>query len=81
MDRQEARSFENEPLTTSNGQSGRCENPFCRSNIEPLPDGSWRRTKRRWCSDKCKVDGYVIKRAREMLEQVGAVEFFKILKG
>jgi len=32
-------------LTTSNGQSDACQNPFCKSIIEPLPDG-WRRTKR-----------------------------------
>ena len=31
-------------LTTSSGHSDACQNPFCKSVIEPLPDG-WRRTK------------------------------------
>jgi hypothetical protein len=34
----------------------------------------------KFCSDRCKMDGYVLRRAREMLNQVGLVEFNVILK-
>jgi hypothetical protein len=51
-----AGSFDIKSLTTSSGQSDACQNPFCKSIIEALPDG-WRRTKRRYCSNPCKLDG------------------------
>ena len=69
-------SFNSEPLTTSEGHSGRCQNPFCNSIIEPLPDGEWRRTERRYCCDRCKTDGYVLRRAKAMIDEVGIIEFF-----
>ena len=61
-----ARSFDIQSLTTSSGQSDACQNPFCKSVIEPLPDG-WRRTKRRYCSNRCKLDGYALRRAKALL--------------
>ena len=45
--------------TVRSGQSDACQNPFCKFVIEPLPDG-WRRTKRRYCSNPCKLDGYAL---------------------
>ena len=65
-------------LTTSSGQSDACQNPFCKSVIEPLPDG-WRRTKRRYCSNRCKVDGYALRRAKALLNKVGIVRFHELL--
>ena len=56
------------------------QNPFCNSIIEPLPDGGWRRTKRRYCCDRCKTDGYVLRRAKAMIAEVGIVEFNAILE-
>jgi hypothetical protein len=67
-------------LTTSSGDSERCANPFCGRLIEPLANGDWRRTPRKFCSDRCKMDGYVLRRAGEMLNQVGIVEFKLVLK-
>ena len=60
------------------GHSGRCQNPFC--IIEPLPDGGWRRTERRYCCDRCKTDGYVLRRAKAMLEKFGIIEFHRLLE-
>ena len=76
----ELRSCDNQSLTTSSGQSDRCGNPFCNSSIEPLPDG-YRRTARRYCSDQCKMDGYVLRKAKEMIDRVGIVKFNAILEG
>jgi hypothetical protein len=80
MDAQKARSFATEPLTTRESHS-RCANPFCKAVIEPLEDGHWRRTRRRSCSDRCKMDCYVIRRAKEMLNKVEIVRFNAILEG
>ncbi len=68
------RSFDDKPLTTSSEHVERCSNPVCTSTIEPLADG-WRRTERRYCSDPCRMDGYVLRRARAMLDEVGIIEF------
>ncbi len=65
-------------LTTSSGQSDPCQNPFCKSVIEALPDG-WRRTKRRYCSNPCKLDGYALRRAKALLNRVGIVRFHTLL--
>ena len=65
-------------LTTSSGHSDACQNPFCKSVIEALPDG-WRRTKRRYCSNRCKLDGYALRRAKALLDRIGVVEFHALL--
>jgi hypothetical protein len=72
------RSFGIKSLTTSSGQSGSRQNPFCKSDIETLPDG-WRRTERRFCSDQCKLDVYTLRRARAVLNKVGIIEFHRLL--
>ena len=72
------RSFDIKSLTTSSGHSDKCQNPFCKSVIEPLPDG-WRRTKRRYCSNRCKLDGYALRRAKALLSKVGIMRFHELL--
>ncbi len=67
-------------LTTSSGHSERCANPFCKAMIEPLPDGQWRRTRRRTCSDRCKMDVYALRRARDIKNRVGIVRFHDLLE-
>ena len=67
-----------EPLTTSSGQSDSCGNPFCESAIDPLPDG-YRRTMRRYCSDRCRMDAYALRRAKVLLNRVGVIEFHRLL--
>ena len=66
-------------LTSSSGQSDTCQNPFCKSIIEALPD-RWRMTKRRYCSNRCKLDdGYALRRAEALLNCVGIVRFHDLL--
>ena len=36
--------------------------------------------KRRYCCDRCKTDGYVLRRAKAMIAEVGIVEFNAILE-
>ena len=65
-------------LTTSSGHSGKCQNPFCKSVIEPLPEG-YRRTARRYCSNRCRMDGYTLRRAKALLNKVGIIRFHELL--
>ena len=62
-------------LTTSSEQSYACGNPFCKAIIEPLPEG-YRRTARRYCSDRCKLDCYALRRVAAIISQVGLVRFY-----
>ena len=43
-----------------------CGNPVCSNLIGPK-EGNWRRTPRKYCSDRCKMDGWAIKHARDLL--------------
>ena len=61
-------------LTTSSGQSDACQNPFRKSVIEPLPDG-WRRTKRRYCSNRCRMDGYAPSEQRPCSTKLASSSF------
>lgn len=66
-------------LTTSRGHSQQCcASPFCSSGVEPLEHG-WRRTQRRYCSSRCRMDGYALRRAKALLDRVGTVEFHRLL--
>ena len=72
-------SFDIKSLTTSSGQSDTCQNPFCKSVIEPLPDG-YRRTARRYCSDRCKLDGYALTTGQGVAQQkLAIIEFHRLL--
>jgi hypothetical protein len=69
----------NPRLAQSLTTSEKCQNPLCSKTIEPLQRG-WRRTQRRFCSNRCKIDGWVIRRTSEILKQVGMVKFLEILE-
>ena len=73
MSRQEARSFDSEPLTANGGYSERCENPLCLSEMEPGRG-------KKWCSDRCKMEGYVLRRAKEIVDRVGIIKFNVIME-
>jgi hypothetical protein len=34
---------------------------------------------KKFCCDKCRTDGYVLRRARQMLKEAGIIEFFNAL--
>ena len=77
MARTEARSFDNEPCTESDGHSQRCSNPFCNARMK---DKNKHAAVKRFCSDRCRLDGYVLRRAKAMVERVGIEEFESILQ-
>ena len=64
--------------TPKSKYTNRGGNPFCKCVIESLPDG-WRRTRRCYCSDPCKVDGYALRRVRKLLK-VGIIRFHDLLE-
>ena len=64
-----------EPLTANLDSSERCANrPFCKSPVISRPG-------KKYCCDRCRLDGYVLRRARAMLDEVGIVELNAILQG
>lgn len=69
-----ALSFDDKPLTVNGGQSEQCSNPFCEAPMTA-------RTGKRYCSDRCRLDGYVLRRVRAMIREVGIVEFFDGVRG
>jgi hypothetical protein len=64
-----------EPLTANLDSSERCTNrPFCKSPVISRPG-------KKYCSDRCRLDGHILRRAREMVDEIGIVEFNDILQG
>jgi hypothetical protein len=74
--RTDIQSLDNKPLTQSLGHSQPCANPFCKGVVIKSPRGKHGR----YCSDRCRMDGHVLRRARAMLDEVGIVEFNEILQ-
>lgn len=68
----ESRTCTNEPLTDECEHSQRCSNPFCKGPVKG-------RKGKRFCCDHCRMDGHVIRRAKQMKDQVGVVRFVLIL--
>jgi hypothetical protein len=66
-------SLDTEPLTAKQDTSGRCGNPFCQSPMQPGRG-------KRYCCDPCRMDGYVLRRAKAMLQEVGTSEFNRLLE-
>jgi hypothetical protein len=60
-----------EALTLNGGPS--CASPFCEGTARQI------RKHGRYCSDRCRMDGYVLRRAKEMIERVGIGRFNAII--
>lgn len=73
----DAQSCVSESLTESSGDSQRCSNPFCNA---PMAAKSKHAPVKLACSDRCRMDRYVLRRARAMMEEVGIVELNAILQ-
>ncbi len=58
----------------------RCLNPVCGKPLEPIAKGTWRRTPRQFCSDGCKNDASVLRRAARLLARVGQDGAWEILR-
>ena len=63
-------------LTAPGGHSCVCANPFCDT---PMADLSPQGKHRRYCCDHCRLDGHALRRAKELLNQVGIVRFHALL--
>jgi hypothetical protein len=66
-------SLVSEPLTANLDSSERCANRPFKSPVITRPG-------KKYCSDRCRLDGYVLRRARAMLDEVGIVELNAILQ-
>jgi hypothetical protein len=75
MVRLNAQSCVSEALTANPDSSERCANPFCDRGAMNGKQG-----KKKFCCDRCRMDGYVLRRARAMVDMVGVVEFNAILQ-
>ena len=69
-------SVQDDALTQLNGHSLRCGNPFCA--VERVIKARGKHG--RYCSSRCRLDGYVLRRAKVLLDSVGIVEFNQILQ-
>jgi hypothetical protein len=77
MSQPDTLSLVSEALTESSGYSQRCSNPFCDA---PMAAKNKHAPVKLFCCDRCRMDGYVLRRARAMLEEVGIEELNAILQ-
>ena len=61
-------SCDTEPLTAKYAASQQCSNPFCHAPTAMEPKRG-----KKSCCDRCRMDGYVLRRARAMLDEVGII--------
>jgi hypothetical protein len=66
-----------EPLTEFQGHPERCSNPFCDA---PMPARNKHAPVKLSCSDRCRMDRYVLRRAKAMVGEIGILEFNAILQ-
>ena len=70
MSHAEPRTCARTALTQLNGHSQRCSNPFCDAVVKiKSPRGKHGR----YCSTDCRMDGYVLRRAKALLNRVGII--------
>ncbi len=65
-------SFDGEALTAEQSGFEPCANPFC--NVTTTAKSG-----KRFCSDRCRMDGYVLRRAKALLDKVGILRFHTLL--
>jgi len=73
----EPRTCARTALTHIQNDSGRCANSFCDKQREIKPRGAHGR----YCSPACRLDGYSLRRAKVLLDNVGIIEFHRLLDG
>ncbi len=66
------KSCVSEPLTAEGHGFKPCDNPFCKTPTEA-------KSGKRFCSDRCRMDGYALRRVNALLDRVGVIEFHRIL--
>jgi len=60
------------------GVSERCLNPLCENPVVTHPKAIYLR---RFCSDRCRMDHWVLRRVAVMLSPLGPAKGWKILQG
>jgi hypothetical protein len=73
----DAQSCVSEALTEFRGHPQRCSNPFCDA---PMAAKNKHAPVKLFCSDRCRMDRYVLRRAKAMVVEVGIIEFNAILQ-
>lgn len=73
MDNAELAANDNGPLTANGGHFGACGNPLCQAAIQ-------KRKGKKFCSARCRMDAFVMRRAAEMISRVGIVRFTALLE-
>lgn len=67
--------YRDQPLTAEFGDVQKpCASPICDRAVVPNGRG------KKFCSDRCRLDGYVIRRAKTMIVQLGVSRFTDLLK-
>ena len=61
-------------LTANPDSSKRCSNPFCRYGSMNA------KQRKKFCCDRCRTDGYVLRRANAMVDAICILEFNAILQ-
>ena len=57
-----------------------CQNPLCEKQVGEVSTGAWRRTPRRFCSDRCERDVWALKQVAAMLLPLGQSTAWNILQ-
>src|SRR5258705_11971096 len=60
-----------------------CANPVCQGPIDDLSqsDGKiWRRTPKKYCSNRCKREGWILAQAAKILFKLEPAEWWEILR-
>ena len=60
-----------------------CANPVCQGPIDDLPQSNgkiWRRTPRKFCSERCKREGWILAQAAKILFKLEPAEWWGILR-
>ena len=57
-----------------------CQNPLCGKQVSAIENG-WRRTERRFCSDLCKQQASILRRAAALLGPLGKDRAWEIITG
>jgi len=54
--------------------SERCLNPVCKADLGPR-----KRRNKKFCSDRCRLDGWALARAAQLLFQIEPARWYEIL--
>jgi hypothetical protein len=73
----------NSGLRLAAGANKTCANPVCQGPISDLLPSNlgkvWRRTPRKFCSKRCKTEGWILAKAAKILFKLEAEQWWQIL--